>query len=66
MKADVNDPFRGLGAKLQTARGKITKGEPARHLAIIMDKLAETGKLLSGCQHLLFVDVEFKKDGHKT
>jgi hypothetical protein len=66
MKADVNDPFRGLDAKLQTALGKITKGEPARKLAIIMDKLAENGKLLSGRQHLLFLYLEFKKDGHKT
>jgi hypothetical protein len=66
MKADVKDPFRGLDAKLQTALGKITKGEPARKLAIIMDKLAETGKLLSGRQHLLFLYLEFKKDGHKT
>eukprot|EP00972_Heterocapsa_arctica_P006879 1006103-Heterocapsa_arctica.AAC.1 len=55
MKADVNDPFRGLDAKLQTALGKITKGGPTRKLAVIMDKLADTGKLLSGRQHLLFL-----------
>eukprot|EP00972_Heterocapsa_arctica_P084857 12500443-Heterocapsa_arctica.AAC.1 len=66
MKADVNDPFRGFDAKLQTALGKITKCEPARKLAIIMDKRAATGKLLSGRQHLLFLYLEFTKDGFKT
>eukprot|EP00972_Heterocapsa_arctica_P034349 5058788-Heterocapsa_arctica.AAC.1 len=31
-----------------------------------MDKLAETGKLLSCRQYLLFLYMEFKKDDHNT
>eukprot|EP00972_Heterocapsa_arctica_P001181 168545-Heterocapsa_arctica.AAC.1 len=55
MASNPKDPFRALDAKLQTALSKITKGEPARKLAIVMDKLADKGLMLSGRQHLHFI-----------
>jgi len=66
MASDLNDPFRSLDAKLQAALNKLTKGEQARKLSIEMEKLALTGQLLSGRQHLLFIYLEFAKDAHKT
>jgi hypothetical protein len=66
MASDPNDPFRSLDAKLQAALNKLTKGEQARKLSIEMEKLALTGQLLSGRQHLLFIYLEFAKDAHKT
>ena len=66
MASDPNDPFRSLDAKLQAALNKITKGEQARKLSIVMNKLALTGQLISGRQHLLFIYLEFAKDAHKT
>jgi hypothetical protein len=66
MASDRKDPLRGLDAKLQNALGKITKGEAGRKLAILMEKVAVDGVLISGRQHLLFIYDEFKKDGHMT
>eukprot|EP00972_Heterocapsa_arctica_P042406 6249410-Heterocapsa_arctica.AAC.1 len=66
MKSEFDDPFRALDAKLHLALHKMTKGEPARQLAIIMERLAEQGVLISGRQHLLFIYQQFLKNGHKT
>eukprot|EP00972_Heterocapsa_arctica_P058722 8658101-Heterocapsa_arctica.AAC.1 len=66
MQSSTVDPLRSLDAKLQAALNKITKGDQQRKLAITMEELALTGQLLSGRQDLLFMYLEFSKDGHKT
>jgi hypothetical protein len=66
MQSSIFDPLRSLDAKLQSALNKITKGDQQRKLAIIMEQLALTGQMLSGRQHLLFMFLEFSKDGHRT
>jgi hypothetical protein len=66
MVSSPSDPFRSLDAKLQAALNKLTKGEQARKLSIVQERLALTGQLLSGRQHLLFIYLEFAKDAHKT
>jgi hypothetical protein len=66
MASDPKDPFRSLDAKLQAALNKVTKGEQLRKLSIVMNKLALTGQLISGRQHLLFIYQEFSRDARKT
>jgi hypothetical protein len=66
LESCVTDPFRHLDAKLQAALQKITKSEQSHKLAILQEKLALQGRLISGRQHLLFMYLDFANDGLRT
>ena len=60
------DRHRALDAKLADALLKIVKGDLARRLAVMSERLAMSGQVLAGRQILFLIYKEFAKDSHQT
>jgi len=60
------DRHRALDAKLADALLKIVKGDLARRLAVMSERLAMNGRVLAGRQILFLIYKEFAKDSHQT